>query len=176
MATATTSFVTVEQYLNTAYRPDVDYIDGKIEERAVGERDHSFLQRKLLLLLSTPMAEPYFICTGKLRVQVSPENYRVPDLVLLSAAAPVEQIVQTPPLLCIEILSPGDTIPEILIRARDYIHMGVPEVWLFDPRRRIVTIYDGSKLATHVDGLLTVPGTPIAVSIMEAFSVVQSAK
>jgi Uma2 family endonuclease len=138
MATATV--VPLSEYLRTRYEPDADSIDGKIEERPVGERDHSLLQRKLLLLLSTEVTEPYFICTGELRVQVSPENYRVPDLVLLGATAPVEQIVQTPPLLCIEILSPGDTVPETLIRARDYIHMGVPEVWLFDPRRRTVTV------------------------------------
>ena len=28
--------VSVEEYLNTAYRPDVEYIDGKLQKRNVG--------------------------------------------------------------------------------------------------------------------------------------------
>ena len=174
MATAT--LVPVSEYLRSRYEPDADYVDGRIVARPVGERDHSLLQRKLLLLLSTPPTEPFFICTGELRIQVSAANYRVPDLVLLGATAPVEQIVQTPPMLCIEILLPDDTMPETLVRAHDYIQMGVPEVWIFDPRRRTVNLYDGEKLKTQVDGVLTVPGTPITVSIADAFSVVQAGK
>lgn len=29
------AFVTVEHYLHTVYRPDCDYMDGRIEERLV---------------------------------------------------------------------------------------------------------------------------------------------
>ena len=37
----TTAFVPVEQYLRTFYKPDCDYVDGEVQERAGGERDHS---------------------------------------------------------------------------------------------------------------------------------------
>jgi Uma2 family endonuclease len=43
-ATAVVPFVTVDEYLHTSYRPDVDYIDGQIEERNLGEFDHGDLQ------------------------------------------------------------------------------------------------------------------------------------
>ena len=36
--------ISVEDYLNTTYRPDVDYVDGEIEERNLGEFDHGDLQ------------------------------------------------------------------------------------------------------------------------------------
>jgi hypothetical protein len=36
--------IAVEEYLATSYRPDCDYVDGAIEERNVGEFDHSFLR------------------------------------------------------------------------------------------------------------------------------------
>jgi len=32
-------FVSVREYLTTSYRPDCDYVDGRIEERNVGEYD-----------------------------------------------------------------------------------------------------------------------------------------
>jgi hypothetical protein len=46
--------IPVEEYLATSYRPDCDYVDGEIEERNVGEFDHSFLQGLLFRLHSYP--------------------------------------------------------------------------------------------------------------------------
>jgi Uma2 family endonuclease len=52
MATATsTPYLSVEEYLHTVYRPDVDYVDGRIEERNVGEFDHADLQTYIATLL-----------------------------------------------------------------------------------------------------------------------------
>jgi hypothetical protein len=38
------TLISVEEYLNTSYRPDREYIDGALLERNVGERAHSRLQ------------------------------------------------------------------------------------------------------------------------------------
>ena len=32
------TLITVEEYLGSVYRPDCDYVDGRLEERNVGER------------------------------------------------------------------------------------------------------------------------------------------
>jgi hypothetical protein len=37
---ATSSLVSVDQYLTTSYRPDCDYVDGVLLERNVGRFDH----------------------------------------------------------------------------------------------------------------------------------------
>jgi hypothetical protein len=39
--------VTLEQYLNTVYNPDCDYIDDHLQERNWGEFDHANLQGEL---------------------------------------------------------------------------------------------------------------------------------
>ncbi len=39
--------VSVEEYLRTSYRPDRDFVDGIVEERNLGEYEHSRLQGKL---------------------------------------------------------------------------------------------------------------------------------
>lgn len=168
---ATTALISASKYLKTSYEHDAEFVDGRIEERPVGERDHGLLQRKLLLLLSTAGTEPFFLCIPELRVQTSPSRYRVPDLCVVSVDAPEEQVVTTPLLLCIEILSPEDTMQRTLTRVRDFLSMGVPEVWVFDPEPRIVQRCVTGNMTELAGGSLLVPGTPVSISVQEVFSV-----
>jgi hypothetical protein len=48
----TETFVSVQEYLKTSYEPDCDYVDGEVQERNVGERDHSILQREVIFSVS----------------------------------------------------------------------------------------------------------------------------
>jgi Uma2 family endonuclease len=41
---ASTTSISVSEYLKTSYHPDCDYVDGRIEERNVGEHDHAAVQ------------------------------------------------------------------------------------------------------------------------------------
>lgn len=43
------TLISIGEYLATNYRPDREYIDGEILERNVGELDHSWLQKAILL-------------------------------------------------------------------------------------------------------------------------------
>lgn len=43
--------VTVEEYLNTSYEPDVEYVDGILVKRNVGDWLHSLVQSNLLFAL-----------------------------------------------------------------------------------------------------------------------------
>ncbi len=44
---ATSSLIPVSEYLSTIYDPDCDYVDGEIQERNLGEQDHSDLQMRI---------------------------------------------------------------------------------------------------------------------------------
>ena len=46
MATAST-LIPIEEYLRTSYHPDCDFVDGEIQERNLGEREHGLLQAAL---------------------------------------------------------------------------------------------------------------------------------
>ncbi|HWF07354.1 MAG TPA: Uma2 family endonuclease [Bryobacteraceae bacterium] len=48
--------------------------------------------------------------------------------------APDEQIIRTPPVLCIEILSREDRIDRYEDRVNDYFEMGVSACWIIDSR------------------------------------------
>jgi Uma2 family endonuclease len=48
----TESLWTVEEYLATGWSPDREFVDGRIEERNSGEKEHSILQRYLTVLFA----------------------------------------------------------------------------------------------------------------------------
>jgi Uma2 family endonuclease len=168
---AHTPYLSVEDYLAHTYRPDVDYVDGHLEERNLGEYDHSTLQGTLFALLHTNRHAWHIRVAVELRVQTSPRRFRVPDVAVLNADGPKEQIVRRPPLLCLEVLSPEDTLRRMLDRIQDYFIMGVPEVWIFDPQQRLVTVCaPGGSTTERAFGLLELAGTPIVLDIAEVFS------
>ena len=168
---ATSQLIPVSEYLNTAYRPDVDYVEGELEERNLGERDHSDLQYFLAYFINSRSKQWQLQAKPELRVQVRSDRFRVPDLCILAANAPREQIVITPPVLCIEILSPADTIQRMRERVRDFLAMGVREVWLVDAASRSVLLCSGNTITEQREGALTLEGTPISIPLSDVFHV-----
>ena len=149
-----TTAVPLAEYLHTDYSPDVDYIDGELEERNVGERDHSRLQGLITQYLMNREKEWAIFVYVEQRIQVSPTRFRVPDIAVVSAR-PAAGVITEPPRLCVEILSPEDRATRIQARIDDYLNMGVPYVWLIDPATRRAWIHtsDGGREAK--DGTLT---------------------
>jgi Uma2 family endonuclease len=162
--------VTVEEYLHTAYRPDCEYVDGRIEERILGEYDHGLLQT-LLGTLFTVNRQTWGVRTvTDVRTQVSSKRFRVPDLSVLRLDAPKERIISHPALIVIEILSPEDRLSRVQERIEDYLAFGVEHIWIFDPERRTASAASASGLHPVRSDELTVPGTPIRVVLSELFA------
>lgn len=136
MATATPLPISVSEYLHTSYHPDCDYVDGVIEERNLGELDHAELQGALLLYLNQFKQAWGIRALPEIRVQTSPTRFRIADIAIVSVTAPREQIIQTPPVVIIEILSPEDRVSRYAVRLEDYRRMGVKSIWVIDPATR----------------------------------------
>jgi Uma2 family endonuclease len=168
---ATSALISAREYLATSYRPDCDFVDGEVQERNLGELDHGNLQFAVAKLLDKMRVEWHIRVTPELRIQVREDRFRVPDVCVISANAPKEQVVRHPPLLCIEILSPEDTIARMRDRIADFIGMGVPQVWLLDPATRTAIVCDGVAMVEHKGGELILPGTPVRLNLAEAFAV-----
>src|SRR5205814_4769149 len=103
------------------------------------------------------------------RVQVSRTRFRVPDICVVAGAEPDEQIFTKPPLLCIEILSPEDTMTRMQERIDDYLRFGVPHVWVLDPRTKRAYDYTASGMYECKDGVLRMDNPKIAVPLSEIF-------
>jgi Uma2 family endonuclease len=162
MGTATTRTVSVEQYLSTVYEPDCDYVDGELEDRHVGENEHSKLQRKLIRLL--PDSVEIF---PEVRIRVSPHRFRVPD-VAVYLTEPAEQVFLTPPFLVIEILSPEDRWSRMTRKLDDYVSMGCPNIWVFDPAQAKAYRYDGAVIS-EVRGEIATTDGKIGIPLSSIF-------
>ena len=158
--------IPISEYLSTSYRPDREYVDGALLERNVGEYSHSRTQGRLLVFFSLREREWGIIPLVEQRVQVKPRRFRVPDLCVLRSR-PQGGIVDAPPLLCVEILSPEDRVSEMQERIDDYLAFGVPHVWVIDPERRKGWIHAAGSSHPVTDGVLR--AEEMAVSLAEIF-------
>ena len=159
--------VTVEEYLNTSYSPDCDYLDGRIVERNVGEWDHSRLQAAFASYFYTREKQFSLLVVTEQRVQVTASRFRVPDVCLVTAPAPGAQILYAAPFLCIEILSKDDRYAAMQEKIDDYLAFGVKYVWVIDPQTRKAHIYHASGVSEAKDGVLFTTGPDIRVSLHE---------
>jgi Uma2 family endonuclease len=160
----------MSEYLASSYDPDCDYVDGEILERNVGELDHSKMQKLLILYFGNREDQLGVHVYPEQRVQVSRTRFRVPDICVVGGAEPTEQIFTKPPTLCIEILSPEDTMTRMQERIDDYLNFGVPHVWVLDPRLKRAYHFTADGMREAKDGVLRTENPPIAIPLAEIFS------
>jgi len=146
--------ISVGEYLSTSYRPDCDYIHGEVVERNGGERKHGRLQIVIGAWFLSRETQWRIKVFTEVRVKVAERRFRIPDVVVLSVDAPDEPVVITPPLLCIEVLSPCDNLNQIWDRTQDYFGIGVPVCWIIDPESRRGWIVTPAGLVEAKDGIL----------------------
>jgi Uma2 family endonuclease len=98
-----------------------------MKSRPTADRSGAFLANNAEIFRVNTVAE--------IRVQVASTRYRVADVCCVRRPPGESEIVTEPPALVIEILSPKDTVPQTEERIEDDLAMGVPWVWLINPRK-----------------------------------------
>jgi Uma2 family endonuclease len=156
---ATTVTIPVEEYLATSYRPDMEYVDGQLVERHVGEYFHSRLQMLIGALLMGRERERRFRVFPELRVEVRQRRrYRIPDICVKALPHQVTPVLVKPDL-AIEVLSPDDEPGETLARVSDYLGSGTPQIWIVDPYKRKLFVAD-------LGGIREVPDLVVATELV----------
>lgn len=109
-------------------------------------------------------------------IRRNPDTVRAPDIgVVFSHRVPdplPAGFLEGPPDLAVEVLSPGDTIAEVLEKAEDWLTSGCREVWLIDPRRRVASqcTWDNSALVRRPVDRLASPLLPgFEMPVVELF-------
>jgi Uma2 family endonuclease len=144
MATAT--HVPIEVYLRSSYEPDAEYVDGQIEERPVGENDHSAWQEAICFWFRQHAQDWNVRVRPELRIRVAATRFLVPDVTVLDRAQPIEQIITHPPLVVFEVLSLEDRMQRLKQKMEDYRTMGIPEIWVIDPQDGTYYRYEERQL------------------------------
>lgn len=168
MAT-TPALLTLEEYLRTSYRPDCDFVDDHVEERNVGKFDHNRIQALVLAWFMSQEKLWGVIAVPEQRTQVSPSRVRVPDVCLIRADTPREQVTQTPQILCVEVLSPEDRLSRTTKVLDDFAEMGVKHLWIIDPRDRVGYVYQPGGRLQQVTDRLAIPETGIYLDLVSLF-------
>ena len=162
--------VSVEEYLSTVFEHDCEYVDGILEERDLGEFEHSYVQGLLVTLFNNHRGDWGVYALPEQRVQTQKGHFRVPDVAILKIGAMREPILTRPPLLVIEIQSPETPLSRTRTKAVEYLAFGIEHVWVIDPAARVAYRGTANGLELVRDGELTIPETPIHVVLADLFA------
>ncbi len=164
IAEAVSRIISVEEYLNTSYRPDRELVDGRLEEKPMTTMLHSYVQGLLSQWFLNHKKQWGILAMSEPRTRVQEERFRLPDVaVVLSGTKMRNAPMEKPPLIAIEIMSPEDAFTTLRRRASDFARMGTKHVWLIDPEDRFVYIFDGVDWRTTET--LQVPESPIHLDV-----------
>jgi Uma2 family endonuclease len=166
-----------EQLPNDGKRYEL--IDGELREMAPTVNWHGEVETNLTTLLHTHSRAHGLgrVSCGEVLyiVRRNPDRVRAADIAFIrqDRVPPLEarqHILEVIPDFVVEILSKSDTIEEISDKIDDWLEAGVQMLWIVDPFRRTVTIYqpgrDPSLLGEHgtLDGEPVVPGFRCSVA------------
>lgn len=165
---------TLTEYLKTSYHPDRDYVDGEVQERNLGEFEHAAIQAFLTSWFFQHRGEWQLQVLPEMRVKVSADRVRIPDVCLIARGQKPERVITRPPLAVIEILSPEDRVLRYNERLADYRQMGVRYVWVIDPASK--TGYDCSTAAwLPVEEFRTAEG-PVFLRLSDVWKELESSQ
>jgi Uma2 family endonuclease len=159
---AASTQLSIIEYLNTTYDPDLEYVDGRLVERNVGKWEHARVQALLAAWFCQHEAEWSIQTATDIRTRVAWTKVRLPDVLLVNLE-PQPAVIEQAPILSVEILSEGDTYAETQRKCEEYIRMGSKATWIINPMSRTARFWNGTSWmgATRLE----VPGTPIHLEL-----------
>ena len=167
---ASPTLVSEAEYLATTYHPDCDFVDGQIQERNLGQKDHSKLQGRVLVWFDAWAAQLGIAAFPEMRIRVAHGRYRIPDVCVVKLPEPDEQIFTTAPYIAIEILSPEDTLRRLQERFDDYLAMGVVNIWVLDPEPRRGWHVTAAGLLEARDRVMRTTDSLVALPLSDLFA------
>ena len=127
----TTTLISVDEYLRTSYKPNCEYRDGVVTQKALPTYKHSQAQGQVSMLIYGHC--PSFAVGIELTCRLSENRYLVPDVAVLRKDRIQDPYPTEPIHLCVEILSIEDRFSEVVAKCEEYQAWGVPMIWIIDP-------------------------------------------
>ena len=171
MTQAKSRFQSIDEYLNYDNGTNARYelVNGELIELPNEDSRNLIIARFLLIYFVAQMGISIERVGDKQQIAVNSSEVtaREPDLTVHSEASVTALLTQTqsllaidmpPPLLVVEVVSPGNPGSgnydrDYIEKRREYAARGIPEYWLVDPGRRVVIvltlenqIYEGREL------------------------------
>jgi Uma2 family endonuclease len=185
MVTTEPRRMTAEEFLALPVDDDVErcLIDGYLRETAMTRRNrwHSQIMARFSRFLDEwrdLQPEPRgMVACGEVGCWLSRDPVTLVgiDVAYFDAATMARTtidstMIEGPPIVAVEILSPSDTIADIDERIDLYLGAGVRQVWIVDPHDRTVTVHRPDQehrpftQSQELDGEPDLPGFRVAVA------------
>ena len=161
----TTALISEEAYLRTVYEPDCEYEDGVVIERNVGEPDHGWLQAALTAYFFRRRKAWGIEVYTEVRHKIRGGRYMIPDVCVIWSPRQAGKVLNHPPTVWIEILSPEDRPMRVNKKIRELLEFGAQNIWIIDPETLEAEIHTPAGSRAVEDGVLRVDGTPIEVPL-----------
>jgi Uma2 family endonuclease len=161
MAARSTVLVSEQEYLSARYEPDCEFEDGVLIERHVGTEKHSWLQAALAAYFFRSRKQWGLNVYTEQRNLIRPGKYKLPDVGVVMGARPTAQILEQPPLLAIEILSPEDKPLRVDRTIAEWLDFGVRYVWVIDPETLESALHTSQGRVNIEDATLRIPGIEV---------------
>jgi Uma2 family endonuclease len=158
MSMSVETLISLEEYLSTSYDPDVEYVDGVLVERNVGDWLHSLVQRNMIIALSRKYPRVYAV--PELRSQTKATRYRLPDVCVLLTPPKTKYLLDAA-YLAIEILSEDDRMTKMMEKLEEYDRNDVSNIWLIDPRLHKMAVYSSGVLNEVRGNMIATSGDPL---------------
>jgi Uma2 family endonuclease len=147
-----------------------ELIDGREVEKPLPKKLHARVQAFLLRILGMKLVRPYE-ALPELNVLCGQDRL-VPDITVTKRSACYEDgDLAEPPLLAVEIMSPGQTLSNLVNKCERLHKAGTPQCWIVWPERRQAWIYTPASFEAALENLSASLGeSSIEISLAEMWS------
>jgi Uma2 family endonuclease len=157
---STEVLITADQFAGMSFDVPVELVRGEIVEITnPGGRHGKVCSRACFLLESWAQAQDEFeVVTNDSGVLIArdPDTVRGPDLLIIRRdRLPGGEIPQkhftVSPDVAIEVKSPSDRWPELIVKVGEFLNAGTGDVWVIDPDHRRVHVFRIDEESTIFD-------------------------
>jgi Uma2 family endonuclease len=153
--------VPVDEYLNTSYEHDLEFVDGVLVEKGLSTIFHQLLSAILLRWFSQYEKEFRIKAVADVRTQIIERaRYRLPDVMVFTKPVRLGRVFTAVPSVVVEAMSPDDRQSDVLFRFADYEKLGVQHLIHMDPENFIAWGYYDKALVETGLHALSLPGRP----------------
>lgn len=137
-----------------------ELVDGELRQMPPSGREHG----DRTMRLSAPLAVHVYehdlgiVVAAETGFKIDDYNVRAPDCAFISherlnAHGKSGSYFTFAPDLAIEVVSPGDTKREVKEKVEWWLEVGARLVWVVEPKRQTVTVYDAANRSATVLGM-----------------------
>lgn len=112
---------------------------------------------------------PHLKIVVELRSKTTASRYRIPDVTVLLAPPNTRYLLEAA-FLVVEVLSDDDSMTRVMGKLQEYAVLGVENIWLIDPRMKLMSVYRPPALVEIEGDVIAVADGSVELTRAEIFA------